>query len=213
MGTINKGILGGFSGTVGTVIGGSWKGIDYMRSQPARRSGTLTPAQIDQQLKFKLVVSFVQSFAALAMITFRNYAAKMTGTNSAVSYLLKNAVTGVSPNYTLNYSLVLISRGDLPNAGNPVAVLGAQAGDITFNWTNNAGVGKAKPDDKAVLMLYCPATNQSVYTTGSALRSAQTETLDVSIFSGKTVETYIGFMSADGKDVATSIYTGQLTVA
>ena len=29
MGTISKGILGGFSGTVGTVIGGSWKGIDY----------------------------------------------------------------------------------------------------------------------------------------------------------------------------------------
>ncbi len=33
MGTISKGILGGFSGTVGTVIGGSWKGIEYMRSQ------------------------------------------------------------------------------------------------------------------------------------------------------------------------------------
>jgi len=25
MGTINKGILGGFSGKVGTVIGGTWK--------------------------------------------------------------------------------------------------------------------------------------------------------------------------------------------
>ena len=31
MGTINQGILGGFSGKVGTVIGGSWKGITYMR--------------------------------------------------------------------------------------------------------------------------------------------------------------------------------------
>lgn len=34
MGTFSKGILGGFSGTVGTVIGGNWKGIQYMRSQP-----------------------------------------------------------------------------------------------------------------------------------------------------------------------------------
>ena len=32
MGTIKKGILGGFSGKVGTVIGAAWKGIDYMRS-------------------------------------------------------------------------------------------------------------------------------------------------------------------------------------
>jgi len=27
MGTIKKGILGGFSGKVGTVVGSSWKGI------------------------------------------------------------------------------------------------------------------------------------------------------------------------------------------
>ena len=33
MGTISKGILGGFSGTVGTVIGGSWKGIDFLPLQ------------------------------------------------------------------------------------------------------------------------------------------------------------------------------------
>lgn len=33
MGTIKQGILGGFSGKVGTVIGSSWKGISYMRSR------------------------------------------------------------------------------------------------------------------------------------------------------------------------------------
>jgi hypothetical protein len=213
MGTINKGILGGFSGTVGTVIGGSWKGIDYMRSQPARRSGTLTPAQVDQRIKFGLVIKFVQSFAGLVMISFRNYAVKMTGTNNAVSYILKNAITGTAPNFTIDYSLVLVSRGDLPNVNNPQAAPGAQPGEVTFTWTNNAGVGKAKPDDKALLLVYCPETSQSIYTTGSALRSAQTEILDVSMFSGKVVETYVGFMSADGKDIASSIYTGPVTVA
>jgi len=35
MGKINQGILGGFSGKVGNVIGGNWKGIDYMRVKPA----------------------------------------------------------------------------------------------------------------------------------------------------------------------------------
>ena len=46
MGTISKGILGGFSGKVGTVIGGNWKGIDYMRSIPASVSNPRTPAWI-----------------------------------------------------------------------------------------------------------------------------------------------------------------------
>ena len=36
MGKISQGILGGFSGKVGTVIGGNWKGIDYMRSKASK---------------------------------------------------------------------------------------------------------------------------------------------------------------------------------
>lgn len=35
MGTIKQGILGGFSGKVGNVVGASWKGIDYIRSLPS----------------------------------------------------------------------------------------------------------------------------------------------------------------------------------
>ena len=213
MGTISKGILGGFSGTVGTVIGGSWKGIDYMRSQPARRSTTLTPAQVDQRIKFGLAVKFVQSMAGLLMISFRNYAVKMTGTNNATSYILKNAITGVAPNFAIDYSLVLVSRGDLPNVLNPASAPGAAAGQVKFTWLNNAGVGKAKDTDRAILVVHAASLNQTVYTTGSALRSALTETIDCATFSGETVETYIGFMSEDGKDIASSIYTGQVVVA
>src|SRR5690348_4565658 len=102
MGTISKGILGGFSGTVGTVIGGSWKGIDYMRSQPLKRSGTFTQAQLEQQAKFKLLVAFLQPLAGLLFISFRDYAVKMTGFNNAMSYNLRNAITGVYPSYSID---------------------------------------------------------------------------------------------------------------
>ena len=211
MGTITKGILGGFSGTVGTVIGGTWKGIDYMRSQPAKRSGSFTQAQLDQQVKFALVVKFLQSMTAFVMLSFRNFAIQMTGFNSAMSYNLKNAVTGIYPDYTLDYSMVLVSRGDLPNATAPAA--STAGSNVTFTWTNNAGMGKALATDKAMLVVYCEDYNMCIYTTGSAARSAGTDLLDVSTFSGKTVQTYIGFISEDGKDVAGSIYTGPLTIA
>ena len=39
MGTFKKGILGGFNGTVGTVVGSNWKGITVMRSRPKDRKG------------------------------------------------------------------------------------------------------------------------------------------------------------------------------
>jgi hypothetical protein len=39
MGIVKKGILGGFSGKVGAVVDGSWKGISYMRSLPQNITG------------------------------------------------------------------------------------------------------------------------------------------------------------------------------
>jgi hypothetical protein len=40
MASFQKGILGGFSGKVGTVVGGNWKGIDYMRSKGGNKNKT-----------------------------------------------------------------------------------------------------------------------------------------------------------------------------
>ena len=46
MGIIKKGILGGFSGKVGNVVGASWKGIDYIRSLPSTVRNPRTPRQV-----------------------------------------------------------------------------------------------------------------------------------------------------------------------
>ena len=104
MGTINKGILGGFSGTVGTVVGGTWKGIDYMRSKTNRRNFNPSQKQLEQQLKFALVMRFVQPMAGLLNISFRDFAIKMTGINNAFAYTINNAITGVYPTYAIDYT-------------------------------------------------------------------------------------------------------------
>ena len=210
MGTITKGILGGFSGTVGTVIGGSWKGIEYMRSKPARRTATSSQKQKEQQEKFSVMIKFLSTLNSLLMFSFKSYAVRMTGANSALSYNLRNAITGTYPAYDVNYSLALVSRGDLPNAQSPAAVAAA-GGVINYTWVNNAGTGKAADDDKAILVVYCKAKQASNYAM-SGDRVDEAGTLDVSAFTGEVVETWIGFFSADGRETATSIYTGQLTV-
>ncbi len=212
MARISKGILGGLSGTVGTVVGGNWKGIDYIRSQSAHRNGNFTQPQLEQHAKFSLGIRFVNRLTGLFAVSFRKFAAKMTGANSALSYLLKNAITGTYPSYSIDYSKVLVSRGDLPNADNPSAT--AIAGSkINFAWTDNTGIGKAESDDAAILVVYCPATKMAVYTTAGATRGDGGQQYNVAVFHGQVVETWLGFMSADGKEVATSIYTGQLTVS
>ncbi|MBI1780543.1 MAG: hypothetical protein HYR66_04155 [Sphingobacteriales bacterium] len=211
MGIINKGILGGFSGKVGTVIGGTWKGIDYMRSQSSSKRSSFTQPQLEQQAKFALSVKFLQPIAGLLAVSFKDYAIKMTGFNNALRYTLTNAVSGSYPAYTVDYSMALVSRGDLPNALSPAA--SSAGGGVNFTWTNNAGTGKAMPTDKSILVVYCPAKNQCIYTTTGPERSTQAGSLAVSSFIGEQVETYIGFISEDGKVIASSAFTGTLTVA
>ena len=49
MGKISQGILGGFSGKVGNVIGGNWKGINYMRVKPSSVANSQTEGQMVQR--------------------------------------------------------------------------------------------------------------------------------------------------------------------
>jgi hypothetical protein len=212
MGKIEKGILGGFSGKVGTVIGATWKGIAYMRSLSAKRNFVPSLKQLEQQLKFALVMRFLQPMSALLEISFKDYAVKQTGINSAFAYTFENAITGAYPAYTIDYSLVLISRGTLPNVLGPAVVMGAGS-ILTFSWTDNSGMGGVSPDDQAILVAYCPDMKQAIYTTAGGDRSAATGSLNLVTFTSTLVETYIGFISADGKTVANSIFTGEVKVS
>ena len=53
MGKIKQGILGGFKGKVGTVIGASWNGISYMRGLAQSHKNPKTAAQLQQRAYFK----------------------------------------------------------------------------------------------------------------------------------------------------------------
>jgi hypothetical protein len=211
MGKIDKGILGGFSGTVGTVVGGTWKGIAYMRSKASGSRSASSPLQLDQQARFSTTIKFLQPMTSLLNVSFREYAVKMTGINNAMSYTLKNAISGTYPAYTVDYSMALVSRGDLPNAMAPAAT--TTGTDVLYTWTPNAGVGKAGATDKAILAVYCAARQQCIFTTIGPDRSTGAATLDVTPFAGQTVQTYIGFITADGRDISNSFYTGELTIS
>lgn len=212
MGTINKGILGGFSGKVGSVVGGTWKGIDYMRSKSNRKNFLATDKQLAQQMKFSLLMGFLQPMAGLLSISFRDFAVKMTGINNAFSYNYEKAITGVYPALSIDYSNALVSRGSLPNATGPAVTSGAGS-ILTFNWTDNSGVGGAASTDQAIFVAYCPGRKQCIFTTAGGARNALTGTLNLVPFSGQQVQTYIGFLSADEMTVSDSYFTGQVTVS
>lgn len=212
MGTIKQGILGGFSGKVGTVVGGNWKGIDYMRSKASKVSNPNSKAQKDQRSKFSLILSFLQPITEFVKVGFKDYAIKMTAFNSAMSYNVKNAITGVYPNYSIDFSQALVSRGSLAGALNPEAT-SAAAGEVTFTWDDNSAESNANVDDLTMVLVLNQDKKEAVFTTEGSTRSAGTQVLTVpDSYSGDTVECFIAFISVDGS-IANSKYVGSIVVA
>ena len=64
MGKIKQGILGGFKGKVGTVIGASWNGIAYMKGLPQSQKDPKTAAQMRQRTFFREVQNLVGQLTA-----------------------------------------------------------------------------------------------------------------------------------------------------
>ena len=120
MGTYKKGILGSFSGKVGTVIGSSWNGIDYMRSLPRPSSKQATEPQLIQRAKMGLATGFLRPISALVNVGYKSLAIKQTGFNVATAQVIADGITGLYPELTIDYPNVLISKGTLTGPWNPV---------------------------------------------------------------------------------------------
>ena len=84
MATINRGILDGFFGKVGTVVGSFWKGIPVMRAYVRRiRDRKATPQQL-VRVRFATLAQLASSFMAAINIGLRNAAAKSKKTESNI---------------------------------------------------------------------------------------------------------------------------------
>lgn len=214
MGKYNKGILGNFRGKVGTVIGSIWNGIAYMRSL-----GDYTDNPTTAQLNARAKVSFmVPRLAEIKSLINPGWAARekkgLTAMNAATSYHLKNAVTGMAGNYIIDYPKLKFSVGNLDGAEMPDVATGTGL-SIDFTWTpQTVFTGGGAATDKVTMLLYCPLEDQFVFVRGVVARSAGTYNMLVpALFSGNTVQAWIGFVSADGKLHSDSMYVGSVAVA
>jgi hypothetical protein len=212
MGTIEKGFMGGFNGLLGPAVGSKWKGKAVIKSRPPKkRTGPTSDAQLQQQAKFALIVAFLKPLRSLLGLTYKRAAASdMSGLNKAFS-ANKDAVTGVYPAFVIDYAKVVLSSGTILNADVATAASTA-AGKVVFTWTDNSDGEDALSSDLAYVAVYSEQLKRWVQNPKIAARNAGTCTLDVTAFSGKTVQTYIGFMTADQKKISPSLFTGAVNV-
>jgi hypothetical protein len=143
---------------------------------------------------------------------FKNYAVKMTEFNSAMSYNLKNALTGEYPDFAVDYARALLAKGNLLAALNGASE-SIVANSIAFSWTVNSNDVDAFASDIAIVVAYNPAKNEASYLIEGSRADGNLTLLVPERFSGDEVQCYIAFKAAAGSKVSNSTYLGAVTVA
>lgn len=212
MATIAQGILGGFSGKVGTVVGAIWKGIATMRAYSPNVTNPNSLAQQEQRAKFSLIVSFLRPFTSVLRFLFRDSAQKMTAFNAALKYNIGVAIKGAYPAFEIDYTKVILSKGNLEGALNPVASSDVPA-TIKVNWADNTSEGNASADDNAVIIAYHPVLKKQVTTIVGTRVAGTANVVAPDAWSGSEVEVYFAFTNASNDELSDSVYLGSILIA
>ena len=211
MGKIKEGILGGFSGKVGAVIGASWKGIEYMRGLPHKSNKPRTDGQLAQQMVFTLHREFCGGAIEFVDDCFQNYE-KHTPMNSAISYNMINATTGIYPDLRVDFPNFMYSKGDLLGTWQPQAV-SVTPQTLDLSWQNGLFNPMCSADDIVIALVYDPVSREFATFPQAAKRSDGMVQLELpGNFIGHGVHTYLSFYSKSRNISSTNQYVGETIV-
>ena len=204
------GLLGGISGKVGPIVGATWKGVEYVRAAAAPSTKPRTEKQIAQQVKFKFLQNFLKPFQKFIVVGFRNDAIRRTECNVAFSLNYKSAIIGSYPDFSIDYSKVIMSKGILPNLFEP-KIKFLTAGTLELSWSVFAEcIGSF--EDQVTLLLYNPRLQKIDGFIGGVSRSAARCTFDINPrLIGESLEVYVSLTSNNRKLISNSLYMGRLS--
>lgn len=169
MGEIKRGILGGFSGKVGTVVGANWKSISYMRSLAVNVSNPRTAKQRLQRAKFKLCVQFLKPMVDYLNVSYQYLGVNRTPFNAAMADLMGRAVTVSGEQICLDYEKALVASGNLTTPRDPLVEV--QGNKLIFSWEDNSGTGNADATDLAMPLVINKETGEVLFLLEAASRT------------------------------------------
>jgi len=154
MGVIHQGILGGFHGKTGSVVGSSWRGIQVIRALPKRIKRKVSVKQLMQRQKFRFVTKTLKQLDGLLNFGFQGrHLSRSTNYAEAVQQLLLSGVSGQFPNYKVDFNEFSISEGPLRKLGNLKWERNG-AKKVKLIWEYTPFFGRNDEEDSLVVILY-----------------------------------------------------------
>lgn len=211
MGVIKQGILGGFSGKVGSVIGSSWKGIAVMKAAPLSVTNPQSAGQTAQREKMTGIVAAARILlAALIQPYWNPFAQKMSGYNAFVSENIDTFVSDVFTTYANFYS----TRGSLLGVVVTNVASSAAGNTITVTWTNNSGTADALATDEMVFVVYNATQGYWIVDAGNDLRNGSPYAIpDAVMIAADALKVYTSCSRPNYSKVSDSVYTANVVGA
>ena len=203
MGKIKQGILGGFKGKVGTVIGASWNGIAYMRGLAQSIKNPQTEAQLKQRSFFKEVQDLVGQLS-----------------DEQLAFLFPNSVKGMSRRNLLTKQLSaypieteegkhadladIISLGNAPTADLPDVTITASRSAVTIAWDADSDWRSQHADEYPTICVF-NVTQKKIFLVHSTVTVGASGSQSFSVESdafGIGSSEFNGFMLSTGATTA-----------
>lgn len=182
MGKIKKGILGGFSGKTGTVVGGSWKGIDYMRSLATSVANPKTAAQVTVRSNFKTIASIMAKANPITKLSNWSNAKKQSAFNAAVRINYDGAIVNDE------IDLERLSFGEFSRKGLTDLRVVFEEGEtnlsLKLTWVNDADDETSFNDDMVAVVIVRKSANGDIDDVIIDYLSAKREDEELHVFIG-----------------------------
>lgn len=158
MAKIDNGILGGFSGHVGPVIGYEWRGRMCMRSMPRRVRNPRTEAQTAHRDDFRRMVQLAATMRVAVRTGLHTVSVEEHMTEYNLFVKLNFGLLGADG---IDYSRLRVSAGDVA----PVGITAAAVDDgnvARIAFVRNPLHQRADADDRVYLYAFCPEAGEGL---------------------------------------------------
>ena len=202
MAVIKQGILGGFSGKVGGIVGTSWKGIGVMKAMPLSVANPKTSGQVNNRNRNTGVLRFAQEVGTTFIRTYWNRFAKgMSGFNDfmSVNYASFNGATGLYDD-----SKMFTSVGKLQQM-NVTSATGNHSANLVANFSARSAAADYVVGDLVDTHFFNIDKGVGVTEMGTAAAAVSvTVTCPDGWLASEQVDAFVSCRRADGTAVSTS---------
>jgi len=163
--------------------------------------------QVKQREKFKLIAHFLAPLNKITAKYFGQYQGSKSRTNLAMSHQLLETVVESGEDFEIDYSKVVITKGNLPQV--TVTDIVKENNEIDISWNTNMTSKIAKGDDKIVPILYSTSQKMFYLPEETVMRSEQSIQIPLpEAWVGNEIVLWLVVVNAKETDCSISSFLG-----